>query len=251
MDRITTLKQVLPFLREHRGQTFVVKVGGQALGDPAALRGIAEDLGVLDGVGIRLVVIHPAIEGAGAELIAALRSAGLRAAGLSGGDAGLIEAAPATSGADEAATITAVRPELLGALAQGGFIPVVAALAAVDGHELEVDADALAERLAAALAADKLFLLGDRRGLLGEPDDEASLVSWCDAGDVLALVERGAIADGMQATVDATLGAIAGGVAKVHIVSGMTPSALLLEVFTNEGCGTLVVRDRHAKGVSP
>ena len=138
-------------------------------------------------------------------------------------------------------------PKLLRALTQGGFLAVIAADAEADDEGL--DADALAERLAAALAADKLLLLGDARGLHLDPDDPGSLLSWTDAEEIAGYLRRGAFAGELRATLELTLAALAAGVAKVHVASGLQPSALLLEVFTNEGCGTLVVRDKGATPV--
>ncbi|MEZ4384134.1 MAG: hypothetical protein R3A79_22565 [Nannocystaceae bacterium] len=255
MDRVATLKRVLPYLREHRGKTFVIRLGGRAPREASARRGLVDDLSVLDGVGVRVVVVHDLGAAGGDALVAGLKATGALAVGLRAAellDANYVHSeatAEVQADANDHSTsdAAALDPKLLRALTQGGFLAVIAADAAGAGAGL--DADALAERLAAALAADKLFLLGDARGLHLDPDDPGSLLSWTDAEEIAVHLRRGAFASDLRPTLELTLAALAAGVAKVHVASGLQPSALLLEVFTNEGCGTLVVRDKGAHPV--
>jgi acetylglutamate kinase len=252
MDRVATLKRVLPYLREHRGKTFVVRLGGRAPREASARRGLVDDLSVLDGVGVRVVVVHDLGAAGGDDLVSGLKAAGALAVGLRAAD--LLDAASAGVDADDEAAAAPseapaqLDPKLLRALTQGGFLAVIAAESGAD-DDAGLDADALAERLAAALCADKLLLLGDARGLHLDPDDPGSLLSWTDAEEIAGYLRRGAFAGELRATLELTLAALAAGVAKVHVASGLQPSALLLEVFTNEGCGTLVVRDKGATPV--
>lgn len=295
MDRVTNLKQALPYIQTHRGKTFVIKLGGRVLEDRTALLSLAEDITLLHNVGIRVVVVH----GGGPQMnalaermqipqqivsgrrvtnddtldlakmlfrgklnldvVAALREFGTLAVGLSGGDAGLVEATRRpevdVQGDDgqvqrvdfgHVGDVVRVKPDLLAHLTQANYVPVVCSLASTPtGGILNVNADTIAQEVASALKADKLFLLTDRQGLLRDPADPSSLVSYCDAGDLEALMGSGAIAGGMKPKIACTLRALKSGVAKVHIISAFQPSSLLLEIFTNEGCGTLVVQDKH------
>lgn len=294
MDRVTNLKQALPYIQKHRGKTFVIKLGGRIFKNAEALKSLAEDLTLLHNVGINIVVVHgggpqmneladrlgvPQTVVAGrrvtdsetldmakmmfrgklnTDLVSALRQCGTLAVGLSGGDGGLVEArrrpvvdikddtgATQTVDFGHVGDIEAIHPALLTTLAAGGFVPVVCSLASsTSGEILNVNADTMAERIAVALKADKLFLMTDTHGLLETPSDPATLVSYCDRHDLEAMMTSGAISGGMKPKITSALRALAGGVNKVHIVSAFSPSSLLLEVFTNEGCGTLVVADK-------
>lgn len=295
MDRVANLKQALPYIQQHRGKTFVIKLGGRVLADRAAIRSLCEDITLLHNVGIHVVVVHgggPQMEDLAArlnvkqeviagrrvtdaetlelakmvfrgklnsDLISALRECGTLAVGLSGGDGALVEATrrPVVQvQADDGTTravdfghvgdIVKIDPTVLRTLGQAGFVSVVCSLASTStGGVLNVNADTMAEQIAIALKADKLFLLTDKQGLFGDLADPSTLISWCDAQDLEQLLASGAIAAGMKPKIRATLNALAAGVNKVHIVSAFMPAALLLEVFTNEGCGTLVVRSKE------
>ncbi len=295
MDRVANLKQALPYIQQHRGKTFVIKLGGRVLADRAAIRSLSEDITLLHNVGIHVVVVHgggPQMEDLAArlnvkqeviagrrvtdaetlelakmvfrgklnsDLISALRECGTLAVGLSGGDGALVEATrrPVVQvQADDGTTravdfghvgdIVKIDPTVLRTLSQAGFVSVVCSLASTStGGVLNVNADTMAEQIAIALKADKLFLLTDKQGLFGDLADPSTLISWCDAQDLEQLLASGAIAAGMKPKIRATLNALAAGVNKVHIVSAFMPAALLLEVFTNEGCGTLVVRSKE------
>ncbi len=130
-------------------------------------------------------------------------------------------------------------------LTGAGYVPVVCSLASSpSGEVLNVNADTIAEQISRELGADKLFLMTDRDGLMRDPEDPASLLSYCAAAAIEGLIAEGVIAGGMKPKVQAALRALANGVSRVHIISAFKPSALLLEVFTNEGCGTLVVHDK-------
>jgi acetylglutamate kinase len=190
-------------------------------------------------------------------LLQACRAVGLQAVGVSGVDAGLLtarrrppvrvagEPQPVDYGwvGDLAACDVAVLRHLLA----GGYLPVVSSLAADErGALLNVNADTAAAALAVALAAEKLILMTGAPGLLEDPDDPGSLVSYTDLRGLRALGERGRLRDGMLPKAEAIEAALAGGVRRAHLVAYAQPDALLAEVFTNEGIGTLVVEDIHA-----
>jgi acetylglutamate kinase len=185
-------------------------------------------------------------------VLAACRAAGLPAIGISGIDAGLVRAAhrPPVEVAGESVDfgevgdVTGVDGSVCERLLGAGFVPVVSPLAADEsGRVLNVNADTVAARIAAELAAEKLIFLTDAPGILEDRRDANSLVSYVDLAGLADLERRGALAGGMLPKVGAVRAALSGGVSRVHIVGHRSANALLAEVFTNEGAGTLIVRD--------
>lgn len=200
--------------------------------------------------------------GVNTRLLAACRAAGLAAVGVSGVDAGLVRARrrpplqqPGTNDATarqsidygHVGDIVEIEPRVLHQLLDAGYVPVVSPLAADDaGTLLNLNADGVAARLAIALAAEKLIVLTDAPGLLENPDDRHSVVSYTDLRGLARLRERGALREGMAPKATAIEDALAGGVRRAHLLPSRVPDSLLLEVFTNEGAGTLVVADLGA-----
>jgi len=183
-------------------------------------------------------------------LLAACRALGIAAVGLSGVDSALVRARRRPPVLVEGETVdyghvgdvVAVDPGVLDRLLAGGTLPVVSPLAADDeGNVLNCNADGVAAALAVAMGAAKLVLLTDVAGLLERPDDPRSLVSYIDVAGLARLRGRGVLAGGMAPKAAAIETALAGGVARAHLVSWHTPDGLLAELFTNEGSGTLVV----------
>lgn len=186
--------------------------------------------------------------------VASFRALGVPAVGVSGVDGGLIRARrrPPTrvDGATEevdfgfVGDIEEVDPSLLRTLLDGGFLPVVSPVtAAADGTVLNVNADTVAAALAVALKAEKMILVTGVPGLLEDPADRTSLVSYVDLEGVRRLRDRGVVGGGMLPKVRAAEAAIQGGVRRVHVIGWREPSSLLIEVFTNDGAGTMIVRD--------
>jgi hypothetical protein len=123
-------------------------------------------------------------------------------------------------------------------------VPVVASLAAdAEGRPLNINADTLAEALARALGAKKLIYLTGAPGLLRDADDPSSLVAFAGPAELEALLEAGAVKGGMRPKVEACMRAVAGGVRRTHIIDGRAPDALLIEVFTGGGSGTMIVAE--------
>lgn len=189
------------------------------------------------------------------DLLADLRAAGLPCVGLSGVDAGLTTAArrpPVLVQADGAAEpasvdfglvgdIQSVDPSVLDHLLKGGFVPVIAPLTGDDeGAIFNTNADTLAAAVAVALKAEKLFFLLKVTGLLADAKRPSSLVPFATVQMLAELEDSGAVTAGMRPKLDAARKALAGGVPSVHLVSGLAPDALLAEVFTNEGSGTMI-----------
>lgn len=288
---IAGLKGALRYVRAYRDQTFVVKLGGDVLKDPAALDHVAEQIALLHSLGIRLVVVHgggpqasdlqkrlgqepqmvagrrvtddAALEAvkmafAGSlntDLVAALREHEIQSVGLTGVDGELLTAKrrPPVRVVDDAGVertvdygnvgdIAGVDPRVLTTLLDGRFVPVVASLAGDgDGKVYNVNADTVAETIAVAVRAMKLIFLTAVPGVLRDRKDPSTLVTFADPDDLTGLMASGALAGGMRPKVEACIRAATGGVERTHIIDGRAPDALLLEVFTGAGIGTMIV----------
>jgi acetylglutamate kinase len=189
------------------------------------------------------------------DLLAALREHKVQAVGLSGIDADLLTAhrrAPVSMVDDDGQRIEVdyghvgdidrVDPRILVTLMEARFVPVVASLAGdEDGGIYNVNADTVAESLAVALRAQNLIFLTGAPGVLRDRNDPATLVTFADPDDLAGLMASGALAGGMRPKVEACIRAATGGVERTHIIDGRAPDALLLEVFTGAGCGTMIV----------
>jgi acetylglutamate kinase len=189
------------------------------------------------------------------DLLAALRDHRVQAVGLSGVDAELITAhrrPPANVVDDSGATVMVdyghvgdierVDPRILLTLMEARMVPVVASLAGGEGNEIyNVNADTVAESLAVALRAQKLIFLTGAPGVLRDRSDPSTLVTFADPDDLAGLMANGALSGGMRPKVEACIRAATGGVERTHIIDGRAPDALLLEVFTGSGCGTMIV----------
>lgn len=188
-------------------------------------------------------------------LLAALRSHEVQAVGLSGVDAELITAhkRPPVSVSIEGrppelvdfghvGDIDAVDPRIIHTLLEARFVPVVAGLAGdQDGRVYNVNADTVAESLAVALKAQKLIFLTGAPGVLRDRNDPSTLVTFADPEELGSLIASGSIQAGMLPKVEACIRAATNGVERTHIIGGKGTDALLLEVFTGSGCGTMIV----------
>jgi acetylglutamate kinase len=189
------------------------------------------------------------------DVLATLRNQEVQAVGLSGVDADLITAhrRPPATVVDDAGQrrqvdfghvgdIDRVDPRVLTTLLDGRFVPVVASLAGdEDGRVYNVNADTVAESLAVALKAQKLIFMTGAPGVLRDRNDPSSLVTFADPDDLAGLMASGALSGGMRPKVEACIRAATSGVERTHIIDGRAADALLLEVFTGAGCGTMIV----------
>jgi acetylglutamate kinase len=268
------LIEALPYISEFRGRTVVVKIGGAAQDDPVLRHRFAEDLILLDWVGINVVVVH----GGGRQITAMLDRLGIEArfeagmrvtdaatldvvemvlagslnkelvrlvnhlggaaVGITGCDGGMVRAVRTRPELGQVGEITTVDRDVIDRLIPE-FIPIIAPLAAGDdGEALNVNADVFAARLACALGAEKLVMLTDIAGVL---DAEQRLIPTITAATARELIAGGVITGGMIPKVQNALAALDAGVRKVHVIDGRLEHALLLEIFTREGVGTQVV----------
>jgi acetylglutamate kinase len=277
-DRIGTLLEALPYIREFHGRTIVIKYGGAAMSDPALREEFARDVVLLKYVGLNPIVVHGGgpditsymnrlempvefIEGlrvsdAGTveiakmvlvgkvnkDIVLRINRHGQSAVGLCGDDGGLFRVERTTSpgGADIGLVgrIEKVDTGVLLHIAED-YIPVVASIGAdLDGASHNVNADDAAGAVARALGAYKVIFLTDVAGWLRDPNDPSSVVSEAGADEVETAI--GTIAGGMRPKLQACLNAIHGGVNHAHIIDGRVAHALLLELFTNAGLGTKI-----------
>jgi len=293
---IVGLKGALRYVRAYRDRVFVVKLGGDVLGDPDVLDGVAAQLALLASLGIRLVVVHGGAAQATAlsrrlgdeprlvagrrvtddralevvtmvyagqlnvAVLSALRGHRVQAVGVSGVDGDLLTARrrpPVTVTDDAGVTqqvdfghvgdIAHVDPHVLRTLLDARLVPVVASLAGdEDGNVYNVNADTVAVALAVELSAQKLIFLTGAPGVLRDRNDPATLVTFADPGDLAELMASGALVGGMRPKVEACIRAATHGVERTHIIDGRAPDALLLEVFTGVGCGTMIVGRKEA-----
>lgn len=273
---VTVLLEALPYIREFHGQTVVIKYGGAAMREESLRQAFAEDVVLLKYVGMNPVVVHgggPEIseymerlgmevkfrEGLrvsdaetvevakmvllgklNSELVSRLNMAGQPAVGLSGEDGTLFEVAPVTNAAEVGfvGEIERVDVDVINHIAED-YIPVIASVASDgEGNSYNVNADEAAGKVAAALGAFKSIFLTDVPGWLGDPEDEATLVSQTDAATLEAALSG--IEGGMRPKLGAAVDALRGGVSSVHIIDGRKPHTLLLELFTDSGIGTKV-----------
>ncbi len=206
-----------------------------------------------DSLNVAMMILNGQIN---TRILAACRDLQIPAVGISGVDAGLIRAhkRPPVAGKDGQSVdygfvgdIDAVDADILRKQLDNGLMPVVSPLSCDEsGTLLNINADTVAAAIAAELDAEKLILVTGATGILEDVDDPGSLISYIDRKHLQALRDKGALADGMLPKAAAIDAAIRDGVSRVHVISYKLPDSILLEVFTNEGTGTLVVDDVNA-----
>lgn len=275
IDKARVLIEALPYISAFRGRTVVVKCGGRALEDLELRRRFAEDIVLLGWVGINVVVVHgggkqisrmldrlgiestfheglrvtddavlEAVEMVlggtmNKELVRLVNNLGGRAVGITGKDGGMVRARRISDELGHVGQVVAVDRSVIDHIITD-FTPIIAPLATgEEGETLNINADPFAAHLAVALGAEKLVLLTDVPGV---KDGDGELITTLHAREVEPLIESGVISGGMIPKVRNALEAVSAGVRKVHIIDGRLEHALLLEVFTEQGVGTQVLR---------
>jgi acetylglutamate kinase len=279
IEKAEVLVEALPYIQRFAGKTIVIKYGGHAMTKPELRASFARDVVLLEAIGVRAVIVHgggPQIEALlqrlgkastfvdglrvtddatmevvemvlggqlNREIVELVNRAGGRAIGLTGNDASMIQVRRRLhEGRDlgRVGEVTAVDPDPIRAVAAAGFVPIVAPLGVdAEGTTYNVNADEAAGAIAKALGAAKLMLLTDVEGV---KDAAGRLISRLGRAEVRKLVDEGTIQGGMIPKVDCCLDAVSGGVERAHIVDGRILHAILLEVFTDGGVGTLLTR---------
>ena len=277
-----TLLEALPFMRAHAGQVVVVKCGGAAMDTSGLASTFAQDVMLLRSVGIKPVIVHgggPAVTQMSARLgidttfvdglrvtdaetldvatmvlagklntdvVSTLVAGGVSAVGLSGVDGKLLLARK-SDGPDLGfvGEVVHVDAGVLATLLGASFVPVVASIAVDEvGQAYNVNADVVAAELAIALGAHKLVYLNDVPGLIGPSGDLLSELSAANAEELLATA--GVIEGGMIPKLESAVRALRAGLERVHLVDGRVEHAIVLELFTPEGIGTMITPDAEA-----
>jgi len=277
--RVSVLSEALPYIQRFSGRRIVIKYGGAAMAHSNLQEAVFRDLALLASVGVQPVVVHgggPEInqwlkrlkipaefrEGlrvtdadtmdvvemvlvgrVNKQIVNGLNQLGAKAVGLSGSDGSLVEARPWGDGSHGlVGDVARVNPDVLEPLLAKGYVPVISSVAAtIEGRSHNINADTVAGEIAAALEAEKLILLTDTPGILRDKDDPASLIQQLKLSEARQLIAEGVVNGGMTPKTDCCIRALAQGVAAAHIIDGRVPHALLLEVFTDTGIGTMVV----------
>ena len=185
------------------------------------------------------------------DIVSELNCLGARSLGLCGKDANLIECIkkPARDGVDlgYVGQITHINTKLLEILARDEYIPVIAPIGVdKDGNSYNINADTVADEIAAALKAEKLMFLTDIDGIYLDPNDKDSLISRITVSEINRLIGEGVISGGMIPKVQGCINAVLGGVGRTHIVNGTIPHPILLEIFTDKGIGTMVTMEEDS-----
>ena len=280
MTTAKVIVEALPYIRRFAGRTVVVKYGGNALAGASehdALALFAEDIVLMHTVGIRPVVVHGGgpqinellsrlgIESRFAnglrvtdaatmdvvrmvlngqvnpQIVSAVNTHGNIAVGLSGEDGRILQAVPRDPELGFVGDIRKVRPELIQGILDDGFVPVVSTVAVDDsGQPYNINADTAAGAIAAALGAEKIIYLTDIAGLRRDVEDATSLIQRITVEELKGLIADGTVAGGMIPKVESCIQAVEGGVGSAHILDGRIAHVLLLELFTDEGVGTMI-----------
>lgn len=282
MEKAEILVEALPYIKDFHGKRVVIKYGGAAMTDCELKQKVMQDIVLMKYVGMHPIVVHgggPEINSLLArlgieshfvdglrvtdqdtmevvemvlggkvnkEIVAGINAMGGRGIGLSGKDGQLIKAVMAdpAGGLGFVGRVAEVNPQVIETLIDNGYIPVIAPIGMDDEQQsYNINADLAAASIAVALKADKLVLLTDVPGLLRDPEDPGSLISVLKVSQVQEYIGQGVIAGGMLPKVQCCVESVTGGVGRTHIVDGRIPHSMLLEIFTREGVGTMVVNE--------
>ena len=274
------LVEALPYIRRFAGKTVVVKFGGNAIAGTSehdALSLFAEDIVLMHTVGIRPVVVHGGgpqinemltrlnIESSFAnglrvtdaatmevvqmvlngqvnpQIVSAINTHGNVAVGLSGEDGRTLQCVPRDATLGFVGDIERVRTHVIEGLLADGLVPVLSTVGVdVNGQPYNVNADTAAGAIAEALSAEKIIYLTDIAGLRKDIDDASSLIQRISVMDLGALIADGTISGGMIPKIESCMQAVKGGVKSAHILDGRIAHVLLLELFTDQGVGTMI-----------
>ncbi|MDY3901165.1 MAG: acetylglutamate kinase [Atopobiaceae bacterium] len=279
LQKANVLVEALPWINEWRGETVVVKYGGSAMESEELMAGVVADIEMLKLMGMRVVLVHGGgkainrllsqldipvrfkdglrvtddatmeavqevlIGKVNQRLVWALNEYGNNAVGISGADGKTFKCEPVSADLGRVGRIRKVNCELVEAVLDAGYIPVVASVGCGPDGFYNVNADVAASETAKALKAHKLVYLTDVDGLLADVDDEDSLVTQVTRSETHQLLESGTLSSGMIPKVTAIASALDAGVEQVHILNGTYPHSILLEIFTDAGIGTMFTQD--------
>lgn len=273
------LCEALPWINKMSGKTFVIKYGGSAMEDPELCRQVVADIEMLKLMGVRIVLVHGGGKAINAmlkrldvpvkfkdglrvtddetmeavqevlvghvnqQLVWALNEYGHNAVGISGADGKTLKAEPVDPDLGRVGRIREVDASLINIILDDGYIPVVATVGCGPDGFYNINADVAADKIAEAMGADKLIYLTDVDGLFRDFSDEDSLVAQLTRTETHELLESGTLDGGMIPKIRSVAEALDAGVSEVVILNGTYPHSLLLEIFTDAGCGTMFTQD--------
>ncbi|MBR2207214.1 MAG: acetylglutamate kinase [Synergistaceae bacterium] len=277
-QRAEVLVQALPYIQEYTGKTVVIKYGGNAMTNESLKQQVMEDIVLLRLVGVKVVLVHgggPEINdlmqrlGKKPEFLNGLRVTdnetveivqmvlagkinkslvnllevkGGRAVGLSGIDDRIIEAECKNRDLGFVGEVTKINTELINDVLERGYIPVISTIGSgKNGEVFNINGDIAASCVAGALCAERLIILTDIAGILRDPSDISTLIPELSIKEAENLKAQGIISGGMIPKTDCCIRAINEGVKKVIIMDGRIPHSILMELFTDEGAGTMFV----------
>lgn len=280
-QKAEVLTEALPWINKMNGRTVVVKYGGAAMENADLMRQVVGDLMLMKLMGLRIVLVHGGGKAINAllkqldipvkferglrvtddqtmeavqmvligkvnqTLVRGLNAYGNVGVGISGADGMTFEVEQTDPALGRVGTITHVNTELIESVLDDGYIPVIASVGCGEDGFYNINADVAASEVASALGADKLVYLTDVDGLFRDMEDEESLISQLTKSEAEELLGSGTLSAGMIPKISSVVEALKGGVKEVHLLNGTFSHALLLEVFTDAGIGTMIVQDEE------
>ena len=286
LDKAEVLIEALPYIQRFSKKIIVVKYGGSAMIDEELKQDVIEDVVLLKLIGFKPIIVHGGgkeisrwvdkvgmdtkfvnglrvtdadtmelaemvLARVNKELVAKIQTLGIKAAGISGKDGGLLTVEKKFSGSEDigfVGDVTEVDTKILEDLLEKDFLPEVFPVGLdKDGVTYNINADEAASSIATALRAEKLAYLSDVEGVRLDPEDPESVISELYTNEAQDLIEQGVISGGMLPKIENCIDAINKGVSRVHIMDGRIPHGLLLEIFTNKGIGTAIIKENEEK----
>ncbi|MGF7184844.1 acetylglutamate kinase [Desulfitispora alkaliphila] len=278
LQKAGILIEALPYIEKFQGKTVVIKYGGSAMTDCELKRAVMQDVILMKFVGMNPVLVHgggPDISDmmkrlnknpefvnglrvtdketmeivemvlvgkVNKEIVSLLNQNGGKSMGICGKDGATIKARKKDGDLGFVGEVEKIDPQLIDTVIREGYIPVIAPIGVgADGESYNINADYVAGALAQALGADKLVLLTDVEGIFLDYNDKSTLISSLEVGKVGEYIRKEIISGGMIPKVQCCVEALGKGVNKTHIIDGRIPHSILLEIFTDEGIGTMVV----------
>lgn len=283
VEKAKILSQALPYIQKYNGKIVVIKYGGNAMENEDLKWNVMEDVVLLTEIGVKIVLVH----GGGPDINDMLNKVGIesrfvnglrytdqetmdvvqmvlagktnkslvgmisglnsKAVGICGMDGGVIEAKQMSEELGYVGEITNINPELILKLLEDGYIPVIASVGCDENHVYNINADVAAGAIAASLQAENMLFVSNVPGVLEDPNDDQTLMDKIHIDEIPSLQEKGIISGGMIPKVNCCADCVKNGVKKTVIMDGRVPHALLIEMLSDEGVGTMIVGDEYDK----
>lgn len=286
LDKAEVLIEALPYIQRFNRKIIVIKYGGSAMIDEELKKNVIKDVVLLKLTGFKPIIVHGGgkeisrwvgkvgmeprfvnglrvtdedtmevaemvLNKVNKELVSMVQSLGIKAVGISGKDGGLLQVEKKYSNGEDigyVGEITKVNPKVLRDLIDNDFLPIVCPIGMDDSfHSFNINADDAASAIAEEMKAEKLAFLTDTEGVFLDFNDKSSLISQLNCSEAIDLIKTGGVSGGMIPKLQNCVDAIKNGVSRVHILDGRIPHCLLLEIFTNKGIGTAILKDDEEK----